>query len=268
MKRFITLALLWCHAAVAAVEIEIAPATQAIVEEVAAATLTHFADRKLQTNQLAITLVDLSDAEKLRQGSFRGTAPIYPASVIKLFYLFATHRWLEDGKIQDGEELRRAMRDMIVDSGNEPTHYVVDLLTDTTSGPELPADQFKQWVVKRNAVNRFYGALGYTNINVNQKPWCEGPYGRERIFVGNNYENRNALTTDATARLMREIALERAVSPSRSREMLQLLKREPFKKPNSDEQATAATMRRWLSFRVADDLYWLRLRRDRRRTAR
>jgi hypothetical protein len=126
-------------------------------------------------------------------------------------------------------------------SGNEPTHYVIDLLTDTTSGPELPADQIEQWVAKRNTVNRFYTALGYTNINVNQKPWCEGPYGRERVFVGKNYDNRNALTTDATARLMTEIALERAVSPSRSREMLQLLKREPFKKPNSDEQATAYT---------------------------
>ena len=242
MKRFIIL-LLCCHAVVAAPgAIETAaPATQAIVDEVAAATLTHFADKKLQTNQLAITLIDLSDAEKPRQGSFRGTAPIYPASVVKLFYLFATHRWLEDGKIQDSEELRRALRDMIVDSGNEPTHYVVDLLTDTTSGPELPADQVEQWVSKRNAVNRFYAALGYTNINVNQKPWCEGPYGRERVFVGKNYDNRNALTTDATARLMTEIALERAVSPSRSREMLQLLKREPFKKPNSDEQATAYT---------------------------
>ena len=242
MKRFITLALLWCHSVIAApVQIETAAATQAIVEEVAAATLTQFGDKKLQTNQLAITLIDLSDAEKPRQGNFRGTAPIYPASVVKIFYLFATHRWLEDGKIQESEELRRALRDMIVVSGNEPTHYVVDLLTDTTSGPELPADQIEQWVSKRNAVNRFYAELGYTNINVNQKPWCEGPYGRERVFVGKNYDNRNALTTDATARLMTEIALERAVSASRSREMLQLLKREPFKKPNSDEQATAYT---------------------------
>jgi hypothetical protein len=217
------------------------PVVQAIVDEVAAATLEHFADKKLQTNQLAITLADLADGEKPAQGSIRGQALIYPASVIKLFYLVAAHRWLEDGKIGDTEELRRALRDMIVVSGNEPTHYVVDLLTETTSGPELPAQQVEQWVAKRNAINRFYATLGYTNINANQKPWCEGPYGRERVFVGKNYENRNALTTDATARLMTEIALGRAISPARSKEMLQLLQREPFKRPNSDQQATSYT---------------------------
>ena len=84
-----------------------------------------------------MTLIDLRDAEKPVQASYRGGEQIYPASVIKLFYLVAAHRWMEDGKLQDTEELRRAMRDMIVDSGNEPTHYIVDLLTGTTSGPEL-----------------------------------------------------------------------------------------------------------------------------------
>jgi hypothetical protein len=216
-----------------------AAATQAIIDDVAAATLAHF--DKLQSNQLAITLVDLRRGERPLHGSFRGQAAIYPASVVKLFYMFAAHRWLEDGKMLDSEELRRAMRDMIVDSGNEPTHYILDLLTGTTSGPELPVEELDAWVFKRNAVNRFYNSLGYTNINVNQKPWCEGPYGRERVFVGKNYENRNALTTDATARLVTEIALHRAVSPTRSREMLELLKREPFKKSNTDQQATAYT---------------------------
>jgi hypothetical protein len=219
----------------------VATNTQQLVDHIAGATLAHFANTKLETNELAITLVDLLDPNRPARGSFRGEAAIYPASVIKLFYLFAAHQWLEEGKIKDGDELRRAMKDMIVDSGNEPTHYIVDLLTGTTSGPELPADQIDDWVFKRNAVNRYYAALGYTNINVNQKPWCEGPYGRERVFVGKNYENRNALTTDATARLLTEIALERAVTPARSREMLQLLKREPFKKANPDEQATAYT---------------------------
>ena len=63
--------------------------------------------------------------------------PIYPASVIKLFYLAAAHRWMEDNRLRDTPELRRAMRDMIVESYNEATHYVVDLLTDTTSDHHL-----------------------------------------------------------------------------------------------------------------------------------
>lgn len=187
----------------------------------------------LRSNQLAVTAIDLSATN---MASYRGGAAIYPASVVKLFYLAAAHRWMEDGKIQDSEELRRAMRDMIVESYNEATHYVVDLITGTTGGPELPADEMEVWEQKRNAVNRYFASLGYTNLNVNQKPWCEGPYGRERVFVGKNFENRNALTTDATARLLAEIAQGRCVSKQRSPQMLELLKRDPTKK--GDGQAT------------------------------
>lgn len=100
---------------------------QALVDSTVAAALEKFAGKKLQSNQLALTCIDLRAADKPVQASYRGDAPIYPASVVKLFYLVAAHRWLEDGKIKDTEELRRAMRDMIVDSGNDPTHYIVDL---------------------------------------------------------------------------------------------------------------------------------------------
>jgi beta-lactamase class A len=155
---------------------------------------------------------------------------VYPASVIKLFYLVAAHRWLEDGNLADTAELRRALRDMIVDSCNEATHYVVDLLTGTTSGPELPPEAMREWEFKRNAVNRYFATLGYERLNVNQKPWCEGPYGRERLFVGQHYENRNQLTTKATARLLAEIVRGRAISPPRSAAMMELLERDPSKK--------------------------------------
>lgn len=192
-------------------------------------TLQEFAANKLKSNQLAVTMRDLRDRNHPMQESYRGDVPIYPASVIKLFYLAAAHRWMEDGKLQDSPELRRAMRDMIVDSSNDATHYVVDSLTGTTEGPELLEAEMKVWGERRNAVNRYFAALGYSGCNMNQKPWGDGPYGRERVFVGKNYENRNALTTDATARLLSEIVLGRAVSERRSIQMMELLKRDPFK---------------------------------------
>lgn len=224
--------------------ISISPRIQAAVEGAAMAALARFENDKLQSNQLAITLVDLRDTEHPLRGGFRSEAPIYPASVIKLFYLVAAHRWMEDGKLKDTAELRRAMKDMIVDSSNDATHYVVDLLSGTTGGPELPADEMKAWSENRNAVNRYFSALGFSKINVNQKPWCEGPYGREREFVGKDYANRNVLTTDATARLLTEIAQGRAISARRSSEMMKILKRDPFKKiaPGDEpDQATAFT---------------------------
>lgn len=179
------------------------------------------------TQEIAITAVDLTSGSP-QSGSYRGDVKIYPASVIKLFYLEAAHRWMEEGKIADTPELRRALRDMIVESYNEATSYVVDVLTGTTSGPELPEAEMNDWAHKRNAINRYFQSRGFENINANQKPWGEGPYGRERVFVGESYTNRNMLTTDATARILVEIALGKAVSPKRSAEMLELMVRDPF----------------------------------------
>ncbi len=215
---------------------------QELVSRAAHETLTRFADKKLLEKNLAITLIDLRDPQHPVQASFRGNEKIYPASVVKLFYLAAAERWLEDGKLKESEELRRAMRDMIVDSSNDATHYVLDALTDTTSGVELSPAEMEQWGKKRNAVNRYFASLGYTDINVNQKPWCEGPYGRDKIFLGKNYENRNKLTTDATARLLLEIVTGRAVTPARTIGMMELLKRDYAGKSNDhDDQAHGFT---------------------------
>ena len=201
---------------------------QKVVDGSVQRALEKFADIKLGPNQLAVTLVDLSDPQRPAQASYRGGEQIYPASVIKLFYLVAAHRWMEAGKLQDTEELRRAMRDMIVDSRNEATGYMVDLLTGTTSGPELGPKEMEEWYYKRNAVNRYFTSLGYTNINVNRKPWCEGPYGREMQSVKMSKPNhRNWLTTDATARLLTEIVTGQAISAKRSVEMMDLLQRNP-----------------------------------------
>jgi len=217
-------------------------ALQSLVDEAARAAIQKFADKNFQEKNLAITLVDLTNAQHPVQASFRGQEQIYPASVVKLFYLVAAHRQLEDNKLKDTEELRRALRDMIVESSNDATHYVLDELTGTTSGPELPRDEMMEWMVKRNSVNRYFASLGYTKINANQKPWCEGPYGRDRIFVGAKYENRNKLTTDATARLLTEIVTQHAITNARSLQMMELLKRDfTGKSADLDDQAHGFT---------------------------
>jgi beta-lactamase class A len=219
---------------------------QQLVNEAARAALARFAEKGFQEKNLAVSLVDLSDPQRPRGASFRGAEPIYPASVVKLFYLVAAHRWLEDGKLRETEELRRGLRDMIVDSSNDATHYVVDALTGTSNGAELPEAEMKKWAERRNAVNRYFASLGYEvgprGINVNQKPWCEGPYGRERVFLGPKFENRNKLTTDAVARLVAEIVAGRAVSPARSAAMLELMKRDfSGKSDDPDDQAHGFT---------------------------
>ena len=106
---------------------------------------------------------------------------------------------------------------------------VIDTLTGTTSGPELSIGPFTTWKAQRNLINRYFQSLGWLeldSINVNQKTWSDGPYGRERAFVGEMRENRNMLTTDAIARLMHSIVGGAAVSGDRSSQMMQLLHRD------------------------------------------
>ena len=209
-----------------------------LVDRAVQSTLERFQAQGLKADQLAITLVDLTAADRPSQASYRGEVPIYPASVIKLFYLAAAHRWLEDGKLTDTPELRRALRDMIVDSSNDATHYVIDLLTGTTSGPELPEAELKTWFEKRAGVTRYFSGLGYTGVIASKKPWGDGPYGRESQAIRAYEPKRNMLTTEATARLWVEIVTGRCVTPTRSAEMRALLARDPLAKTEDlDDQA-------------------------------
>lgn len=165
----------------------------------------------------------------VRGCDYRGGERIYPASIAKLFYLVAIQEWLQQGMATESSELDRAIRDMVVDSSNDATSLVVDTLTGTTSGPELNESPFTTWKAQRNLVNRYYQSLGWAEldpININQKTWSDGPYGRERAFVGEMREHRNMLTTDAVARLLHSIVGGAAVSSDRTGQMMQLLHRE------------------------------------------
>ncbi|HIK28120.1 MAG: class A beta-lactamase-related serine hydrolase [Oscillatoriaceae bacterium SKW80] len=220
-------------------------------DRIVEATLVEFPE--LEKNQLALTWVVYDPPVPVNTGGalspeafwqhevrgyhYRGEERIYPASVVKLFYLVAIHEWLDKGMIQPSAELDRAIRDMIVDSSNDATSLVVDILTGTTSGPELPPGPFETWKYQRNIVNRYYKSLGWPElaaVNINQKTWCDGPYGRERVFLGELMENRNMLTTNATARLLHAIVGGVAVSATRAQAMMELMKR------SLDEEELAA----------------------------
>jgi len=211
-----------------------------LVGDTVSETVKRFGEGELGADKIAITLIDMNDRERPATASHRGQEMIYPASVVKLFYLVAAHHQMQTGALKATSELERALKDMIVDSSNDATHFVLDMITGTTAGPELDDAALKGWLEKRNAVNRYFASLGYERINANQKTWCEGPYGRERQGLGPNFENRNKLTTDAVARLIYEIATGRAVSLPRSRMMMNLMRRNPKEESTDpDSQASA-----------------------------
>ncbi|MEQ8465970.1 serine hydrolase [Coleofasciculus sp. E1-EBD-02] len=163
----------------------------------------------------------------VRGFSYRGVERIYPADLVALFYLVAIQEWLESAMVESSDELERAIRAMMVDASHDALSLVVDILSGTTSGPELTPGPFETWKLQRNIVNRYFQSLGWQDlesINVNQKTWSDGPYGRERLFMGTLMENRNMLTTNATARLLHSIVGGVAVSSVRSQVMMSLLK--------------------------------------------
>ena len=160
--------------------------------------------------------------------AWNGDRPRYPASVVKLLYLVAAEAWLQRQLIEEGPELRRALADMIRDSSNDATGLVVDLLSGTSSGPELPPAAFARWSAQRQLMNRWFEGLGWPEwdgCNACQKTWGDGPYGRERQSYGDQLQNRNRLSTDLTARVLHGVMAGALVSPPACVRMQELLAR-------------------------------------------
>lgn len=194
---------------------------------VIAAIRDRFSDTTV--DRMALSWMIHEDGAACGHFQYRGDVSIYPASVVKLFYLVAVQAWLEAGRLQDTDaELQRALRDAIATSSNDATSLLVDALTGTTSGPMLPVAAFERWQQQRHGVNRFFQAWGWpelAGINISQKTWSDDYYGRERVFVGPHYEDRNRLSTAAVARVLLAIARADIITPDRCQAMLALLQR-------------------------------------------
>jgi len=150
-----------------------------------------------------------------------------PANMVTLFYMVAMHVWLEQGMVPPSPEIERALTDMILAGSDSATSYIMDVLSGTTSGPELPPGPNETWQYQRNIVNRYFHQLGWPElrgVNMNQKLWPHSPYGRESAFLEKALENKNMLTTEATARLLHSIVGGVSVSSRRSQAMMSCLK--------------------------------------------
>ena len=193
-----------------------------------AADATLKAYPNLKAGDLAITLVDVTNPSTISRADYQGDVPFYPASVIKLFFMadiYATHR-------ENVPDAARALKEMIVVSDNDATAYLVDILADTSAGPNLEGRALKKFVEKRRDINRRFQKLGYTdNVSAMMKPWSFGPYGRELQLLGENRINRNKLTANACASLLLWIVRRRAPG---AEAMMGLLQR-PLAPPREDE---------------------------------
>jgi beta-lactamase class A len=193
------------------------PALQTKLRRAAEATLQAFP--KLKADDLALSIIDVTQPHLVARGDYHGDAPFYPASVIKLFFMadvYQTHKQ----KIGDVD---RALKEMMVVSDNDATAYLVDILANTVPGPPLQGRALNRYVERRRDINRRFEKLGYKdNVSAMMKPWSFGPYGVDRQVLGENRVNRNKLTANATASLLLWIQRRRAPG---AHEMMTLLQR-------------------------------------------
>ncbi len=134
--------------------------------------------------------------------------PIYPASIIKLIYAFATYKWIQEGRLTFNKAINEASYKMLFHSSNDATSFIVDTLTGTTSGPSLNEENWINWTYQRQLINHWLESLNWDELseaNCCQKTWEDGPFGREKDFYGSKNENINLISTDGTARILEEI---------------------------------------------------------------
>jgi hypothetical protein len=172
---------------------------------------------KLKAEDLAITMVDVTNPQLVARADVQGDAPFYPASVIKLFFM--TDVYL--AKKEKVPDVDRALREMMVVSDNDATAYLVDILANTVPGPSLQGRALAKYIDKRRSINRRFQKLGYTdNVSAMMKPWSFGPYGVDLQVLGENRVNRNRLSANATASLLLWLVARRAPSASEQMALL------------------------------------------------
>lgn len=184
-----------------------------------AAEATLKAYPQLKPEDLAISVVDVTNPAIVARADYRGDERFYPASVIKLFFMADVYGTKKE-KIGDVD---RALKEMIVVSDNDATAYLVDILADTCPGPPLEGRALRRYIERRRDINERFQKLGYAdNVSAMMKPWSFGPYGVDLQVLGENRVNRNMLTANATASLL--LWIQRLRAPG-AQEMMKLLER-------------------------------------------
>jgi beta-lactamase class A len=206
--------------------VPVSPDLKARVTRAAQASLKDFP--RLTADNLALSVIDLTKPERLVRAEYQGDAAFYPASLVKLFFMAAAFH-------QDHftPEIERALSEMVRLSDNDAASYLVDVLSGTTSGPELEGKALEQFLDRRRSLNRYFASLGY-EVSVFLKPWSFAPYGREMQILGENKVNRNRVSANSVASLLLWIVRRHAISPSASEAMLRLLAR-PLAPPRPNE---------------------------------
>jgi Beta-lactamase enzyme family len=212
-------------------EVPVDPAPGAALTRAAEAALKEFP--RLRADNLALSVIDLTNPDHIVRADYHGDVPFYPASLVKLFFMVETYH-----QGRTSAESERALREMIQVSDNDAAAFLLDVLTETASGSELEGKALDEFIDRRRKLNRYFASLGY-DISAMIKPWSFGPFGRDTQIMGEKLANRNRASANSIASLLLWIVRRRAISPQASEAMLGLLER-PLSPPRPAENQVKA----------------------------
>lgn len=203
------------------------------LQEIVDSIVNRVETRGLPVERFSVSLVDLSQSECCAYAFYLDQERRYSASIAKLFWMVALFGQYQAGIIPEGTVLYKKLSKMIKDSDNNAASFILDKITRTESGTDLPSDELEKWIAKRYSINQIFEQAGYQNINLSQKPFpitdlkLDTPTGRDKQIRGEQIlPIRNYITTYNVARLMFEISTEQSISKRYSRQMKSLLERD------------------------------------------
>lgn len=188
-----------------------------LMKQVVASTCDQ--SRKHEGAEVSATIVDLGYVHdplpQPRFGSWRGDVKVYPASVVKIFYMAAAYVWQREGRLTITPSVYQSLKDMIGPSSNVATQRILNLVCGVSSGSRLSASELREFAYKREAVNRWLRTLGLSNTNANQATWDDKYSPRDMQLVTGNLTgegpkvNQNKSTSNDIARFLLLIAQNR-----------------------------------------------------------
>lgn len=199
------------------------------------------AAQKLPTELVSISLVDLT-GDCCDYAGYQDQQPRYPASIVKLFWLVAMYGQYDAGLLQPEIDVHPDDEALMSHySNNGASSRIVDALTQTVSGDELPPAELQTWVDARTTLNDYFLLAQYPDLNIAHKTFpipdleMAARIGRDLQFADGAPNStatrapsqRNFLTTAAVARLLYEIDTGQAISPEFSDRIKQHLAHSP-----------------------------------------
>ena len=137
----------------------------------------------------ATILIRENNTKTWKRGSVDATQVAYPASTVKLLYMYAAMEWCKSLG-QPIDCLNQYVRPMIIISSNLDTGYVVDAITNTTNLDDLISvndTRWSHWFYQRLSTERLLQSLNlYENQIVRSKTYPtnsgQSPIGSEHVL--------------------------------------------------------------------------------------